>query len=78
MLDLVLVRTRNNPADGMKPRDVSVHDMHRLMRRAQAVRVYKKIRHTLVGHWEAPLRRTLSQAFPKWVAPEHVAEKRAS
>ena len=61
-----------------KPRDVSVHDMHRLMRRAQAVRVYKKIRHTLVGHWEAPLRRTLSQTFPKGVAPEQVAETRAS
>jgi radical SAM superfamily enzyme YgiQ (UPF0313 family) len=42
-----------------RPKDVSIPDMHRLMRKAQAVRVYKKIRHTLVGNWEAPLRKSL-------------------
>jgi radical SAM superfamily enzyme YgiQ (UPF0313 family) len=43
-----------------RPKDVSVKDMHRLMRWAQAVRAYKKGRHSLIGKWEAPLRRSLA------------------
>jgi len=43
-----------------KPKDVSIADMHRLMRWAQAVRISKKIRHTAIGAWEAPLRKALS------------------
>jgi len=43
-----------------KPKDVSIEDMHRLMRKAQAVRIYKKIRHTFIGTWEAPLRKSVS------------------
>jgi anaerobic magnesium-protoporphyrin IX monomethyl ester cyclase len=42
-----------------KPKDVSVSDMHRLMKWAQAVRVYKKVRHTFIGSWEARLRKLL-------------------
>lgn len=43
-----------------RPKDVSLPDMHRLMRRAQAVRIYKKLRHTAVGVWEAPMRKALT------------------
>jgi anaerobic magnesium-protoporphyrin IX monomethyl ester cyclase len=46
-----------------KPKDVSVTDMHRLMKWAQAVRVMKKARHTLIGAWEAPLRKSLNSVF---------------
>jgi radical SAM superfamily enzyme YgiQ (UPF0313 family) len=45
-----------------KPKDVSVDDMHRLMRKAQAVRIYKKIRHTMIGTWEAPLRKSFADS----------------
>jgi len=43
-----------------KPKDVSIEDMHRLMRWAQAVRISKKVRHTALGAWEAPLRKTIA------------------
>ena len=40
-----------------KPNDISIDDMYRLMRKAQMVRVKKKVRHTFVGAWEAPVRK---------------------
>ncbi len=43
-----------------KPKDVSVKQMRELMGRAQRVRIAKKIRHTLIGAWEAPLRRMVN------------------
>jgi hypothetical protein len=43
-----------------RPKGVEVSDMFRLMRWAQAVRIYKKGRHTMIGNWEAPVRRFLS------------------
>lgn len=43
-----------------RPKGVEVSDMFRLMRWAQGVRIYKKARHTMIGNWEAPVRRFLS------------------
>lgn len=55
-----------------RPKDVSIDDMHRLMKRAQLVRVYKKARHTSIGNWEAPLRRYLSGlSRSRLVGPAH-------
>jgi hypothetical protein len=56
-----------------KPKDVSISDMHRLMKKAQAIRVYKKVRHTFVGCWEAPLRKLL-RSFVNTVPPGQAAE----
>lgn len=47
-----------------KPKDVSIEDMYKLMRQAQKVRVKKKIRHTFLGSWEAPVRKWLSGRKP--------------
>ena len=47
-----------------RPNDVSIPDMYRLMRKAQAVRIAKKVRHTFIGSWEAPLRRRIAAARP--------------
>jgi len=44
-----------------KPKDVSITQMQHLMSRAQRVRIAKKIRHTFIGCWEAPLRRMRQQ-----------------
>jgi radical SAM superfamily enzyme YgiQ (UPF0313 family) len=44
-----------------KPNDISIDEMYRLMRKAQMVRVKKKVRHTFVGAWEAPVRKWLHE-----------------
>ena len=43
-----------------KPKDVTKLDMYKMMGKAQSVRIMKKVRHTLVGSWEAPLRRRIA------------------
>jgi radical SAM superfamily enzyme YgiQ (UPF0313 family) len=47
------------------PKDISEREMHRLMAKAQMVRVYKKIRFSLLGCWTAPLKRVASASVTK-------------
>lgn len=43
------------------PKGITRKTMKRLMMKAQMVRAFKKINHTLFGYWKAPIRRFLSK-----------------
>jgi len=52
------------------PNDINKRDMNRLMRKAQIVRILKKIRFTIFGYWIASLRR-ISLKIQKKNTKEH-------